>query len=375
MTEFIQTRIGLVSLVATTVLLVSACGSSSGEGTVTANCDDGCVSINEAVSSNSLHDDQFGESPDWFELYNSGTETIELADWSLSDDQNIPDKWVFPAGSELRASQYLVIWASDRDTVVNGEHHTNFRISSEGESLYLFDPRGRLVSELRVENLRTGTSVGQSASGAVVYYDTPTPGTANSSNEYAGVVGSEVVFSHDGGVLSPASVSLSGATGAEVIRYTLDSNLPTESSPEYSASIPIAGNTVVRARIFSPDYVPSVTHSRTFLSGTSHDMPVVTLVSEPDNFFDDDTGIYVLGDDYELAEPNYGANFWEDWERDIHFSLYEQNGDVGVMLDAGVKIFGGWSRAYAQRSLSIFAPEIQSRAPAPSLSSSSRITF
>src|SRR5690606_1577883 len=42
-------------------------------------------------------------------------------------------------------------------------------------------------------------------------------------------------------------------------------------------------------------------------------------------------------------------------ERDIHFAFYETNGDLGVALDAGVKIFGGWSRANAQRSLSIFA--------------------
>ncbi|MBT8079594.1 MAG: CotH kinase family protein [Gammaproteobacteria bacterium] len=355
MINFIPIKIRLATLLCASVFYLSACGGSDGGEVATANCDQGCVRINEAVSTNSLHNDQFGESPDWFELYNNGSETVELADYSLTDDPDIPDKWVFPAGSTLGANQYLLIWASDRDTVVNGEHHTNFKISSEGEVLYLFDPRGRLVSELPVAGLRNGTSVGQSGSGAMAYYDTPTPGSSNSSNEYSGIVSSEVVFSHDGGVNSPASVSLSGATGTQIIRYTLDGSIPTESSPEYSSSISLAGNTAVRARIFDSDHVPSATHSRTFLPGTSHDVPVVALVSEPGNFFDNDTGIYVLGDDYEPSEPNYGANFWEDWERDIHFSLYEQNGDVGVMLDAGVKIFGGWSRSYPQKSLSIYA--------------------
>ena len=58
-------------------------------------------------------------------------------------------------------------------------------------------------------------------------------------------------------------------------------------------------------------------------------------------------------DPYEL--PFWGANFWNDWERDVHFSFYEPNGDLGVALDAGVKIFGAWSRSNDQRSLSIFA--------------------
>ncbi|MGI9318639.1 MAG: CotH kinase family protein, partial [bacterium] len=357
MINFITTKIRLASLLATSAFFLSACGGGGGggDGAGTADCNQDCVLINEAVSSNSLHDDQFGDSPDWFELYNPRNDTVELVDWSVTDDQDIPDKWVFPAGSHLSGNQYLVIWASDLDTVLNGEHHTNFQISSEGEVLYLFDPRGQLVSELRVEGLRNGTSVGQSPSGALIYYDTPTPGSENSSNEYSGIVSSRVVFSHDGGVDSPASVSLSGATGSEIIRYTLDSRIPADSSPAYSSNIFISGNTVVRARIFNSNYVPSATHSRTFLPSASHDLPVVTLVTEPENFFDHDTGIYVLGDDYELADPNFGANFWEDWERDIHFSLYEQNGDIGVMLDAGVKIFGGWSRSHPQRSLSIFA--------------------
>ena len=55
--------------------------------------------------------------------------------------------------------------------------------------------------------------------------------------------------------------------------------------------------------------------------------------------------------------PYFGANFWEDWERPIHFSFYEkETGDLGVAFNTGVKIYGAWSRGQnAQRSLAVFA--------------------
>jgi hypothetical protein len=53
--------------------------------------------------------------------------------------------------------------------------------------------------------------------------------------------------------------------------------------------------------------------------------------------------------------PNFGANFWEDWERPIHIELFEKNGNLGMETDAGAKIFGSWSRANPQKSLAFFA--------------------
>jgi hypothetical protein len=79
------------------------------------------------------------------------------------------------------------------------------------------------------------------------------------------------------------------------------------------------------------------------------------LSTNPDNFWDNEIGIYVLGDNASNDLPFFGANFWEDWERPIHIEFFETDGTLGFSQDAGVKIFGGWSRAMAQKSLSIFA--------------------
>ena len=168
---------------------------------------------------------------------------------------------------------------------------------------------------------------------------------------------SQVEFSHSGGEFNGSSISLSGAGAGEVIRYTLDATIPNRFSPIYSSPISISDNTVVRAKVFRNNHIPSRTDSRTYITSNNHSLPIVALVTEPDNLFDEQEGIYVYGpeENYQDEIPYFGANFWQDWEKDVHFSFYEPNGELGVALDAGLKIFGAWSRANDQRSFSIFA--------------------
>lgn len=237
--------------------------------------------------------------------------------------------------------------------------HTNFKISSNGEELTLYASDGTQVDYMNVVAMDTDISIGRSpVDGSILFFETPTPGILNPSIGYSGVIQSEVIFSHEGGEFNEQSVSLSGAADGEEIRYTLDATIPNMLSNLYTAPIMISDNTVIRAKIFKANYIPSRTDSRTYITSNSHDLPIVSLITEPANFFDVNQGIYVYGpegnyDPYIL--PFWGANFWSDWEREIHFSFYEPTGELGVAIDAGVKIFGAWSRGNDQRSMSIFA--------------------
>lgn len=289
-------------------------------------------------------------------MHNNSNSPVQLAGWSLSDDALVPQKWQFPDMS-IAAGGYVVVWASDKDRSVSGQPlHTNFKISASGETLYLFDQTGVQKHALTIGGLRTGTSVGLSkTSKAMVYYAQPSPGAPNSDQEYLGVVSEVAAFSDEGGVTSAAMVMLTGAKANQIIRYTTDGSVPTQSSPPYQGAILIPENTAIRARIFVDGFIPSITQSRTFLVGASHDIPVVTLEADPLDFFDTEYGIYVLGDDYEAEPPNFGANFWEEWERDIHFGFYETGGTLGIEFNTGVQIFGGYTRSFAQKSLAFYA--------------------
>ena len=243
----------------------------------------------------------------------------------------------------------------------NGSLHTNFKISSKSDQLLLSNPEGELVDDLLVEGLKQNVSMGISPqSGNLVYFLETTPGAPNSSEEYIGVFKDPVVFSVPGGRLNaPVNLELSGAGEGQKIHYTTDASLPTENSPIYTAPIRIANNQVVRAGFFATGYLPAEIDSKTYLFNANHEIDFVTLVTDPDNFFDADTGIYVTGPPgtFDTNIPYFGANFWEDWERPIHFSFYEkETGDLGVAFNTGVKIYGAWSRGQnAQRSLAVFA--------------------
>ena len=508
------------------------------------NCFAQQVRINEAISSNSIFIDEDGDSPDWFELYNYGNESISLKNWSVSDKDDNPKKWIFPDIS-INANDYLLVWASgkdrgnsntfrtlinwgdefryiipdsqtsnnwknldfdddnwqtgnsgfgygdgddetiipngtlslfirktftindlndieslildvdyddafvayingvevgrrnisgnpplynsvpytdhesaiykngkpDRITITNfdgiinsGENifalqahnisntssdftiipflsvslntintdigisppeilglnnnnlHTNFKISSNGENLSLYDDSGNKISELNIIGIPADISLGISENNELVHFTTPTPGYENSFNYFQGSNLTNIIFSNDGGSFTgELNLSLSGTSGNEIIRYTLDASEPNDNSLVYSSPININKTTVFRAKVFEPGHIPSHTQSRVYIYNVNHTLPIVSLISDPHNLFDNDEGIYVFGDSFDQNYPHFGANFWEDWERPIHVSIYENNSNYEISFNGGVKIFGGWSRGQAQRSFSIFA--------------------
>ena len=85
------------------------------------------VRINEVSASNSIFLDEDGDTPDWIELYNYGSEEISLNNWSLTDifDDNNP--WTFP-DITIDADEYLLIWASDKDrSAGSSQFYVSFR--------------------------------------------------------------------------------------------------------------------------------------------------------------------------------------------------------------------------------------------------------
>ena len=236
-------------------------------------------------------------------------------------------------------------------------YHTNFKLSSSGENLYLFDATGAFVDSLLIPNLPANVSIGYPAAqnNELQFFDQLTPGEVNPAIGYLGLSPASIEFSHQGGLVDPLLLTLSGVNSPAAIHYTLDASPPHVNSPVYSGPININTNTVVRAAVFQPEYLPSAPQTRTYIIGASHDLPILMLTANPPDFFDEDTGIYTFGDEAEPDYPYFGANFWQDWEKPIHFALYKADGTLEVDYDAGVKIFGGWSRAQEQRSLSLFA--------------------
>ena len=71
-----------------------------------------------------------GLYPDWVELENIGTETIELGGWSLSD-RGEPGHFTFPAGVGLGSGERLLVWC-DQATTLSGLR-SGFALSRAGQ--------------------------------------------------------------------------------------------------------------------------------------------------------------------------------------------------------------------------------------------------
>ncbi len=118
------------------------------------------VKINEIVASNtrSFADIvDFDDYPDWIELKNTGATSQSLSGFFLSDDPGNPFKWPFPDNASLAAGAKLLVMADSHDAVpgqtfprgywpwrnfTTERYHTNFSLSSDGESLSLTQATG-----------------------------------------------------------------------------------------------------------------------------------------------------------------------------------------------------------------------------------------
>ena len=90
--------------------------------------------------------DEDGDEQDWIEIYNAGTNTVNLDGWYLTDASGNLTKWRFPA-TNLLANQYLVVFASDKNRRIPGlPLHTSFALGRGGEYLALVKPDGVTVA-------------------------------------------------------------------------------------------------------------------------------------------------------------------------------------------------------------------------------------
>lgn len=312
--------------------------------------------INEVMSSNSgALTDQSGDTPDWIEIYNYGTSPLNLGGYGLSDKKGKPFQWIFPS-CILYPGKYLIVFASGKDLRV-GELHTNFKIDADGESVYLVTPGCSLVDSVQIDALKINTSYGRTVKdpSAWAVFTTSTPGKENAGTGFPpGDVGVPV-FSLSGGIYSAElKISLRAPGNSDTIYYTLNGSEPTRSSSRVIREISIPTSKVLKARIIKSGMMPGDIVTNSYIIYDNNKLPVVSISMDSLVLFDKVTGMYMPGPNAEALDPHFGANYWQDWERACHFEMMETAGNRVIDLDLGMKIFGNWSRAKAQKSLAFY---------------------
>jgi len=130
--------------------------------------------------------DSEGEREPWIELYNSGSNSLSLAGYHLSDNYTNLLQWAFPAGAAIPAGGFLTVWCdAEPQESTDGAPHAAFRLASGAGQVALSritNGGPQLVDYLCYTNLPSNWSYGDVPDGQPFYRDPMfqfTPGATN----------------------------------------------------------------------------------------------------------------------------------------------------------------------------------------------------
>ena len=361
------------------------------------------VVINEIMASNgtSLKTKNGVGGIDWVELYNDGDTDVNLAGWYLGNDPTKKvSKWVdfaIQGDCVVPAKGYKIVWC-DGDGLCPDENfaadeaYVRCNVSTDAgkHTVFLADAEKGVKESIKMPAMMKDVSYGKASDG-LAFFREPTPGAANAEHGY-GPMTPEVQFSVPHGYKTESfELTLSCPAAPEAqIYYTLDGTSPTRASRPYVGPITISRTTCVRAAVPTDNAVLQYDSAATYLflddilrqsqsavpagfpasgavnrqamrygmnqtvvGGTDAErlrrgfgnISTISIVIDPKNLFDADTGIYV--------NPQKDG---KEWERQTMLEQINPNGDEGFSVPAGIRIRGAASRQpdHAKHSLRFF---------------------
>ena len=360
------------------------------------------IVINEILPDNmSGITDEYDEYSDWIEIHNTSNSIINLEGYYLSDRKNDPLKWKFP-NVNIAPNGFVLVFAS-KSPSTSSELHANFKLSVEGEFVLLSDPSGNLIDQYDSIPLLADISYGHKPNGTgdLRFFNDPTPGFSNISTGYDGFVNEPELSLLGGFYANPIDVEVSHDDIDVVLRYSLDGSEPNENSSIYYESLTfenVASNpndistiptnpsfnypqngfnenrantrgwlepytvinktNVFKIKAFKTNYLPSHTITETYFinpeTTNRYSLPVVSLTTERDGFFSEISGMYVYGVTGELG------NYYEEgieWERELTFELFENDGSLAIEQNLGARTHGGGGRHSTLKNLRMYSRE------------------
>ena len=289
-----------------------------------------------------------------------------------------PPQWTFDASLDAVAKRPVI--------------HTNFSIAAAGEEVVLTRPDGSLADALPPTRMRRDYSIGRVPGEGDKWYifPEPTPGVRNDSTTATRFLPPPVLSQAPGFYETELPLSATHPHGDVTLRYTTDGSVPTADSPAFPSPLhllprsgepnvvsairttvanhfwrappaPVAKANTLRVRAFADDGVASFPLTASYFVGPEvagrYTLPVLSVVTEQENFFGHDDGIYVGGAGYDGSNYNTAHYFrrGREWERPVHVELFAEDGSTALAQDAGARIHGGLTRRWAVKSLRFYA--------------------
>ena len=239
------------------------------------------IYVNEWMAGNlaTIVDPADGDYDDWFELYNAGTNSVDLGGYFLTDDLSSRMKFRIPTNGQyvIPPGGFLLVWADEegsQNAPSRPDLHASFQLSRGGESIALFAPDARtLIDSVTFGEQTNNVSQGRfpDGTGNISFLTTWTPRGPNSLSggqtspnlqsipNFAILVGQSVNFTAVGSDVDVPAQTLTYSLGAGApAGATINANTGT-----FAWTPPGTTTNLITVRV-TDNGIPPLTASRTF---------------------------------------------------------------------------------------------------------------
>lgn len=350
--------------------------------------------------------DADGSYHGFIELYNNSDQAVCLDGWYLSDSTTNLKKYQITQCT-ISPYSYAIFWSNDAEDVSNlsvSGYFLGYSLQKE-EPILLVNPSGRIIDSVTLPALEKGMAY---AKGATGLWSTraATPGSASTTavSFDSTIVSAPTLSAPSGFYEGSLDLDIYASAGLTVY-YTLDGSTPTTESLQYEGPLHLTDATSQENRysmltnvssfedVYTPNYpIPKIHVIRAIaVDSTGHisdevsasyfidyenrygfeDVMMLSIITDPDNLFGDELGIYVLGDigEANLAMADTSIANWsvkvpsnytfsgKGWRRPVQLELFDSQHQLVATQDAGISIHGGWSVHHIQKSFNLYATQ------------------
>lgn len=297
----------------------------------------------------------------WVELYNPTSKALDLNGFVIrqTDDEGKVEQYTLKSvHGKVPANGFAILWfdhhSNDGNYSENADGQIPFKLDADGGLIELLDSHGTWVDAVEYPSCMARCSWIRETDGAEQFGWTAqaTPKASNNTCKIARERLSAPVVSTSGGVFTTDYRFTVDIPNGATLYYTTDSSTPVPGKSSKSTDGIFKGlsTTIYRFMLVREGFLnsPVVTRSL-FRSDGNYSLPILSVNTAPENFFDNTIGLYVTG-----TNGRYGNNAKEksnqnmDWERPVNVEYFVPDAtglyEEAVNQEALFSIFGGWTR-------------------------------
>ena len=332
------------------------------------------IVISEVSGSNTKAYDENGNYARYVKVYNSTDLTMNLKGWGISDDAEKPYKFTFPS-VRIKPGETITVWRNEDietdDDILQGyeirDIHAPDLPVKDTKACILTDRSRHMVSKAEIpgdEGEKTIAEPEFSVPGGWYEDEVAVEIFAEKGNIYYTMDGSEP---DKNSKLYDSPIIIRDRSGEENI---WSSKTGVSAINTYTPDFKVEKCTVLKAIVIDGDRVSPV-KTETYFVGLKdpcyQDISTVSISMDPEDLFGYEKGIYILGKVYDSHMEKYGkedlyeyANYAKEgrgWEREAEIEYYPASHEKAFEQKIGIRIHGGYSTAYNQKSFNLYARE------------------